>query len=300
MKQYGPKSSILAASILMSLPLSTIAGESLFAKVKMAEPLPSEAQELYLKVNRRDDKGQGDYTAYDYTLEYEYGVSDSFTLATAVKGMSLDTSGLLIEGYLPEEKDIAFRATGIEIGFAYNFLKPALDDVGLSTSFNLDYAWIDPHSGQDKKTISAETGLQLQKYLLDAQLIWAGNINLEATWADRGAIDGLPEDFEWPTDPEMEIELAASTGLSYRLAPNWFFGVEAQYEEEYETEVNRERWSWFAGPNIHYGGQNYWLTLSWLEQLSGGGESYPGQRDDDLHLIEKTKSEVMLQIGMNF
>ena len=286
-------------AILAMFPLSGIAGEPLFGKVKTAEPLPENAQELYFKINRRDDKGEGHYTAYDYSLDYEYGVTDSFTLSTGIKGMSLDTSGLLIEGYLPKEEDFSFMTTGVEVGFAYNFLKPALDDFGLSVSVDFDYAWVDPHSGQDKDTASVDLGLQLQKYFMDGQLVWAGNANLETTWADRGEIDDLPEYFEWPTDPEMEIELGFSTGLSYRFAPNWFAGVEVQYEEEYETEVNRERWSWFGGPNIHYGGEKFWATLSWLEQFSGGGESYPGQTED-LHLIEKTQSEMMLQVGMNF
>lgn len=283
--------------LLAAMPSLSLAGEALFAKVKSAEPLPEGASELYLKVNQRDDKGTGDYTAYDYSVEYEHGVTDRFSVATTAKAMGLDTSGLIIDGYLPEDKDFGFKTSGLEVEIAYNFLKPALDDFGLSTSLSLDYGWLDPHSGQDKTTVSVELGLQLQKYFLDGQLIWGGNMSLESTWADRKAIDNLPEDFDWPTDPEMEIELTYSTGLSYRFAPSWFVGAEVQYQEEYETEVNRERWSWFAGPNLHYGGKQYWATLSWLQQFNGGGETYEGQ-PSSRHLIEKT--EIMLQIGFNF
>lgn len=291
---------ITGVSALILASSSNFAGEALFATVKSAEPLPQDASELYFKVKQRDDKGTGDYTAYDYTVEYEHGVTDSFTVAAALKGMSLDTSGLLIEGYLPKEKKFDFKTTGAEVELAYNFLKPALDDFGLSTSVSLDYDWIDAHSGQDKTTVSVELGLQLQKYLLDGQLIWGGNINLETTWADRAKINDLPADFEWPTDPEMEIELSYSTGLSYRFAPKWFAGIEVQYQEEYETEVNRERWSWFAGPNLHFADKNYWVNVTWLEQFRGGGEKYDMQPDQDLHLIEKTKTELLFQIGYNF
>ena len=293
-------STLLAGTFLsVYVANGAVAGEALFAKVKTAEPLPDGAGELYLKTTRRDDKGQGDYTAYDYVVEYEYGVTDRFTASAALKALSIDTSGLIIDGYLPKEEEFTFKPSGMEVEASYNFLSPALDDIGLSVSFGLDYGWLDSHSGQDKDTISTDLGLQIQKYLLDGQLIWAGNAKLETTWADRKEIDNLPEDFDWPTDPEMEIELGASTGLSYRFAPNWFLGAEIQYEEEYETEVNRERWSWFAGPNIHYGGKSFWATLSWLDQLRGGGEKYEGQ-PSDLHLIEKTKTELMLQIGFNF
>ncbi|MFT7403652.1 MAG: opacity protein-like surface antigen [Zhongshania sp.] len=288
------------ASALTLVPTLSSAGELLFANVKSAEPLPNGASELYLKVMQRDGKGTGHYTAYDYTVEYEYGVTDRFTLAGALKALSLDTSGLLIEGYLPKENNIGLKSSGAEVELSYNFLKSALDNFGLSTSVSLDYDWLDPHSGQDKTTISVELGLQLQKYLMDGQLIWGGNINLETTWADRAHINNLPADFEWPTDPEVEIELSYSTGLSYRFTKNWFAGVEVQYQEEYETEVNRERWSWFTGPSIHYGNKDYWVNLSWMEQLRGGGEKYDNQPDQNLHLIEKTESEILLQIGLNF
>src|SRR5205085_2538587 len=100
----------------------------------------------------------------------------------------------------------------------------------------LEHAWIDRHSGQDKDTTSADVDLLLQRYFLDAQLMWVGNLGLEATYAKRAAIEGLSADFDWPTDPEMEVELKAGTGVSYRFAPNWYASVEALYETEFETE----------------------------------------------------------------
>jgi hypothetical protein len=125
-----------------------------------------------------------------------------------------------------------------------------------------------------------------------------GNVGLESTYAQRKAIDGLPEDFDWPTGPEMEIEPIIGTGISYRFAPNWFFGGEALWEAEYETEVGRERYSLFAGPSLHYGGEKFWSTLTWFPQIQGGDSTYPDQ-PEDLQLIEKTKVEVKLKLGFN-
>ena len=51
---------------------------------------------------------------------------------------------------------------------------------------------------------------------------------------------------------------------------------------------------------VHYGGKDWWGTLSWLPQIRGGGEKYPGQTNANLHLIEKTKQEIRLKIGFNF
>jgi hypothetical protein len=122
--------------------------------------------------------------------------------------------------------------------------------------------------------------------------------------------DATGEPLEWPTTPEMEIGVLAAAGISYRFAPNWYVGVETLYDTEFETEVGRERWSWQAGPTLHYGAKNWWATLTWFPQLRGGGVKfgpaswngvpYPGQDDPNMQLIEKTKYEIRLKVGYNF
>ena len=123
---------------------------------------------------------------------------------------------------------------------------------------------------------------------------------MSSTYADRSFIPNLPAGFDWPTDPEMEIEVTLGTGLTYRFMPSWFFGVETQYQTEFETVVGQERWSLFLGPSLHYGGQRWWATLTYFPQLVGGKEKYAGQINQHLHLIEKTKREVRFKLGVNF
>lgn len=98
----------------------------------------------------------------------------------------------------------------------------------------------------------------------------------------------------------MEIGFKAGTGLSYRFAPNWFVGGEIVYETEFETEMGQERRSVQAGPTLHYGSKDWWLSVSYLPQISGGGEKYDNQADDNLHLIEKTKQELRVKVGFEF
>lgn len=288
-----------AVPALLTAPLC-LADENLLGYVKGAETLPEGAAELYQWVTLRTDKGQGDYDAIDYRTEYEFGVTDRFSAAGALKLMQIDTSGLVIDAYIPGAKEYGPKLSGLEASAKYNFLKPALAPVGLSAYFSFDWQMLDPHSGEDKDTYSLESQLIAQKYFMEGQLIWAGNANLEATYASRDPIDDLPADFEWPTDPEMEIELGFGTGLSYRFMDNWYVGAETLFEEEFETEVGQERWSWFAGPSLHYGSPRWWATATWFHQLEGGGEQYPGQTDTDLHLIEKTKEEFRIKLGYNF
>ncbi|MET0582261.1 MAG: DUF6662 family protein, partial [Pseudoxanthomonas sp.] len=130
--------------------------------------------------------------------------------------------------------------------------------------------------------------------------IVAFNAGMESTIAKRKAIDGLPPGFEWPTDPEMEIEFMGALGVSYRILPNWFVGAELLYEEEHETGIGQERWTIQAGPNVHFAAKQWWATFTWLPQIKGGGSPYPGQTDENLHLIEKTKEEIRLKVGYNF
>ena len=137
------------------------------------------------------------------------------------------------------------------------------------------------------------------RYFLEGQLIWMANTGIESTYADRFPIANLPPGFEWPTKPEMEIELNFGTGASYRFAPGWFIGAEVLYQTEFETEVGQERWSWFTGPSLHYAGSRFWATFTWITQVAGGGETYPGQ-PSGLHLIEKTEDEFRFKLGIEF
>lgn len=276
------------------------ADEGLFGNLKGAETLPKGAMGLIQHVNQRSDKGQGRYEAYDTKTELEYGLTHRLTGAVYLKGLAIDTAGLEIDGYLPGANQVGLRAAGVEGSLKYNFLSPAKDDIGLAGYLSGSYSWLDPHSGRDKDKYTVEAELLMQKYFLDGELIWVGNLGLESTYAQRAEIADLPPGFDWPTHPEMEIGIKLGTGLSYRFAPNWFVGAEIVYETEYETEVGQERWSMQAGPSIHYGGKDWWATVSYLPQLRGGGEQYAGQTDLNLHLIERTKQEVRVKVGFNF
>lgn len=292
------RNGLLAGLILAGAAVPALAGE--LGYLSGAETMPDAAKTASLSVTQRQDKGVGSYHATDVEAEYEYGITARLTGTLALKGQSIHTRGILIDGYVPGDISYGLRASGIEAKLKYMFLSPALDAVGLAGRIGLDYSWLDTHSGQDKRKLSTTTDLLLQKFFLDDQLVTVANLGMESTYARRGAIDNLPADFEWSTDPEMEIELKAGVGLAYRFAPRWFVGIETFYETEFETEVGQERWSWHAGPSLHYADRAWSATLSWMPQLRGGGETYPGQTDTDLHLIEKTRQEIRIKVSYNF
>ncbi len=291
---------VFLAAGLLAATLPALADENLFGYVRGSEVLPKGSGEFYQWVTQRNNKGSGHYRAVDTKTEIEYGVTDRFQVSAEVNGLAVKSQGLLINGYLPKDIDSNLRLQGVEVAAKYNFLSPAKDDFGLSAYTSFEYGRLDVHSGQKKRELEFEAQLQAQKYFLEGQLTWVGNIGLRAAHEKRKAIANLPEDFEWPTDPEMEISTKVGTGLSYRFAPGWYAGVEALFENEYETEVGQERWSVFGGPSLHYGGKQWWATLTVFRQLRGGGERYDGQPDSRLHLIERTKNELRLKVGYNF
>jgi len=291
---------VFLAAGLLAAALPAVADENLFGYVRGSEVLPKGSGEFYQWVTQRNNKGTGHYRAVDTKTEVEYGVTDRFQVSAEVNGLAVKSQGLLINGYLPKDIDSNLRLQGFEVAAKYNFLSPAKDDFGLSAYTSFEYGRLDVHSGQQKRELEFEAQLQAQKYFLEGQLTWVGNIGLRAAHEKRKAIADLPEDFEWPTDPEMEISTKIGTGLSYRFAPGWYAGVEALFENEYETEVGQERWSIFGGPSLHYGGKQWWATLTVFRQLRGGGERYDGQPAKQLHLIERTKNELRLKVGYNF
>jgi hypothetical protein len=293
-----PRSLALGALVLSSLP--ALADENLFGYVRGAETLPKGAGEFYQWFTQRSDKGAGHYRALDSKTEFEYGVSDRFQVSAELNALAIDTSGLRIDGYLPADKKTGLRFQGVELGVKYNFLSPAKDDFGLSGLATFEYGALDVHSGQKKTEYEIETSLQAQKYYLEGQLVVVGNVGVRAAYEKRKPIANLPEGFDWPTDPEMEISTKFGGGVSYRFAPGWSVGAEVLREAEYETEVGQERWSTFGGPSLHWAGQKWWATFTYFKQLRGGGEKYEGQVDQNLHLIEKTKNEVRLKVGYNF
>lgn len=290
--------------LLGLLSLATLnsaqAGEQLLGYTQGAEPLPKGASEFYQIFISRNDKGKGTYHALDTKTEVEHGFTNRFSGSLAVIGHQLETKGLIIEGYLPQEKTNALSLTGFEAELKYAYLTPALNDFGLSSTFGMDYNTIDKFSGQKKSTFAINLGLQLQKYFMDGQLVWLGNVAMESTYAKRPPIAGINDENMWPTTNELEVESTASTGISYRFASNWSAGLEAQYQTEYETEIEQERWSVFAGPSLHYANKDFWATVTYFPQIVGGGtQSYLGQ-PNGLHLIEKTKYETKLKLGYNF
>src|SRR5689334_1308972 len=111
---FSLRDGLIAAALLAS-SAAALADENLFGYVRGAEVLPKGASEFYQWFTQRSDKGTGTYRALDTKTEFEYGVTDRFQVSAELNGMALNTSGLVIDGYLPSDKKFGLRFRGVEV-----------------------------------------------------------------------------------------------------------------------------------------------------------------------------------------
>jgi hypothetical protein len=101
-KKLGMRAVLLAGALVLSK--ESVADEGLFGYVKGAEPLPKGAWDGEQWFTWRGGKGEGSYNALDTKTELEYGFTNRFSGGFALYGLGINTSGLMIDAYLPGDK----------------------------------------------------------------------------------------------------------------------------------------------------------------------------------------------------
>lgn len=282
------RTTLAVALALALVPLLAHADENYFGYTYGAETLPAGRSEAYLWFTHRTGKGIGHYDAQDVQLEFEHGWSDRFQTSFYLTGRAFDYSGgAVVDGDGNAEtlhRNLDFD--GLKASMKWNLRSPERHGYGLALYVEPEYGTQHRPDGERFREIGLETKLILQKDFLDGQVVTAYNLTLEPEW-ER-------EDGEW--EPELYVENSA--GVSYRFAPNWFAGVETRVDMAYPEYGGREFWSWHAGPTLHYGGQKYWATLTWMPQVKGGPTD--AERSTRLHLEERERNEVRFKLGVNF
>lgn len=280
---------LLACASLSLLPAMAQADENYFGYSYGTETLPAGGNEAYVWWTRRTGKGEGSYQADDLQLEFEHGWTDRFQTAIYLTGRAFDYSGGSIRDEdtgEAESRNSGLRFDGVKAALKWSLKSPERDGYGLALYLEPQYKTLSSQTGDKGRELALETKLLLQKNFFDGQLVTVYNLTLEPEW-ER-------EDGAW----EDELYVENSAGVSYRFAPNWFVGLETRVDMAFPEYGAREFWSWHAGPTLHYGGQKYWATLSWLPQVKGG--PVEADRSTRLHLEERERNEVRVKFGLNF
>jgi hypothetical protein len=288
----------LAALTALALPVSHAhAGEAIFTHSYLAETLPQGARELEQRVTVSQQRSQGTYRLTQSRTEFEYGVSNRWTVAlyanayavtaqnnnsTASRnnytpvgdGDEVSGGGPVTAGpYVPHAEALPlpsarYRRSGfdsVSLESIYQVLSPYQDGLGLA-------AYVEATAGS--KTQELEFKLLLQKNLLNDRLILAANAGIEI------------EREKWVSPvAEKEAKFVLSGGASYRIAQGWRAGVELRNERAWEggygfSKGRRDYAAWFAGPTLHYASQRYFITAGYSQQLPWASAYSAAARDE--------------------
>jgi hypothetical protein len=243
--------------------------------------------ELSLWATDRRGKGDGHYNAQDYRLEVERGITDRFQASAYANFASHHLRGGALDWV---SRVLAFNVLIEE--FKVKLLDPSGDRWGVALYAEPGWSGINKVSGEKAREIELELKAIVQKNFLADRLVWATNLTFEPEWErEHEEIGGIRT-----TATEKELGLAVSSGVSYRVAPHWWLGLEGRYHSVYPdwTEgLHRENYAVNAGPTVHYDGGEWSVTATWLPQLSGG----PGVRGSSLEFDDHEKQELRLKIS---
>lgn len=275
---------------------SAMADENLLGYTTGAETLPQGTSEAYLWVTNHGEKRRGDYNAQYVRAEYEYGFTDRLSGAIYLNGYRHDydcgdgCAGPRDEPEISGSEN-KFRFSGISLEVKKMLLSPYKDDLGVSLYGEVTYDSVDSITGERGRGWEVEGKVILQKPYMDGQLQWVTNFELEAeSWKPDGG------------GTEYAIAPRLRTGLSYRFAPNWYIGFEGWGDVELLNPADGswefDHWDVFAGPSLHYGGKEWWATMTLVGQVAGSDES--DDNSTGQHLADHEKNELRIKIGYNF
>lgn len=295
------KTKLLMAAVAATIAApAAFAGENLWVYAKGTDTRPEGSFEVKVSDVWRRGKNSGNYDFHDIRPELEYGITDKLSISVEAlifkhdyrvddcmgpmietQGGSCDDDGNVVErgeGF----KDTQFG--GYEVALKYNVLSPYKDPIGVS--LGLGYERRDKYrlDGADIDQDSVATTLFLQKDFLDDTLVIVLNTKLEF---ERRKSPGVLEE---------EISLDVAAGISYRVAPQWFVGLEFRHQSDYlnpqedgEFDPSLKRSSFdlsdfrvgtqhqngnYFGPTVHFAEQKWWVTGGILWQIAGGGSQH--------------------------
>jgi hypothetical protein len=249
--------------------------------------------EVTLWATDRRGKGEGHYDAQDYRIEVERGLTEHFQVSGYANFAGHHVRGLGGE-FEPVHRNLGFQ--GLSAEFKYQLRAPTNGRVGFALYAEPEWSRIAKATGETAPEYELELKAIVQKNFLADRLVWAANLTLEPEWEREHEVvaPGI-------TSPRMEKELAieTATGLSYRVAPNWWLGAEARYHSVYPDwthGLHRENYAVYAGPSVHFDADEWAVTAAWLPQLFGG----PGKSGSSLEFDDHERRELRLKISREF
>lgn len=295
------------------------AEENLWIYAKGSDTRPKGSLELKASDIYRRGKASADYDFHDLRLEVEYGLTDRLTIGAELIYFdhNYEVFDEDLEPYIETQGGLGSRFNerqfgGYEIATKYNVLSPYINGFGLS--FGLGYEKRERYrlDGADIDQDSYVFTTFFQKNYLDDTLTIAVTPKFEF---EKRRSPGVFEE-------ELSVDIAA--GISYRIRPHWFVGLEFRHQSDYlnpredgefDPELDRTEFSLsdlrlkvgtqhqrgnYFGPTVHYASKRWWATAGALYQFDGDGRAPGVNNSQGKNFDEHERVHIGLTFGWEF
>jgi hypothetical protein len=260
---------VLVAGLLVSR-----ANERNFSYTYEPETMPQGGfeyeQSITLRAGRNAAVGQEDFRLWEFRHEFEYGLTDNYTISLYVNH-SLET--FREPGIGKPFSDYNFD--GISIENRYLVLNPVDHPLGLA--FYLEPRYAGDNAELEQKIILG------QRY---GDWKWALNFTHATEWTDY-----------WrQTEGEFEVSL----GVDRHFAKHWSVGLEARDHNELPDYRQWENTAFYLGPVVSYQREHWWATLTVMPQIFGRNFVDNPSQSDHLDLEGHERWNARLLVGVGF
>lgn len=295
-----------ASLMLLGLGMGVAqADENLMAFTYLADTIPQGGVEFNSTFTNRWDKGRGRYYAMDIDLELEYGITDRLQIAGYLNAQYINHKNAFptavgdTDPLYPDRQHT--RWNGGKVQLKYNIFSPYTDWAGFTVFIEPQYRRHFKVDGAKTNQKEVELGFIFQKNFFDDKLIYAQNFVFAKERRVLLEDDGFVE---------HEREFYNTIGLSYRVAPGWYAGVETRHHmdvlKQEDGSYKKNQYSWYIGPTVHYADEKWRVTVGYMRQIKGNPEYAAGVMPvvdgvgSNLHLDENEKNELRIRVGYDF
>jgi hypothetical protein len=279
--------SVLKRSLLvlafLGMCTSATATDRLFTYTYEPETMPQGGFEFEqwttLRAIRNDAVGQDRYSRWDLRQEFEYGVTDYYTLS-----FYLNEKGEYFRDPASGDKTDEFDFDSVSIENKWMVLNPAEHPVGLTL-------YLEPRIADDEFELEEKIILG-QRFGANKDWKWALNITHATEWKDAE---------EEGEEDETEGELEFSFGLAKELDNHWSLGIEFRNHNELPEYEEWENTVFYLGPVLSFHSEKWWAAVTVMGQVYG--KNYQDTDPDgepDFELEGHEYLNVRCIVGINF
>ncbi len=266
MRSLGPTAALAAAFAMAGAP-ALHADERKFTYSYEATTLPEGSGEFEQWATLQARKESGRWTTLLLREEIEYGVTDRLNAAIYLNSEYQGNHG--VPGF-GDEHEFGFKSMSTE--WKFKVTDPSADLVG--------------------SLLYAELAFSPEEYEFETKLVLSRQIG-PFTFAYNFIYEAEVER-EQDERPQWRWEHIVSNtiGASWSMSRNVAVGVEALDIARFSPIEDSKTHAYYAGPNVHYSSGSWWVTLTFLSQVSFNGL--------ELTDGDNTKYSIRLIFGVNF